>query len=1210
MVVYTDIHCVRRVCRYIGINKDTSSPWPYLEGLESPKWEDTSRNWFQMFFLYVTLLSNFVPLSMYVTVEMINYFFLWLLNVDLEMYDAKSDTRALARSTNVTDLGQVRYIFSDKTGTLTQNVMRFKRCSVDGMVFGAPVIKARPDTVDAVDDLRTSFHPTRLLLVGNVNVGNDKSRVEFSREMTFNAEMFLRVMSLCHTVVVEKDLDLSDNIDDAKSVSSSGSSLSARNYAKKFFGGTRNRDRTTSDMSTQSAGMPLEPVSEEPGAIIFEVQQRNRSRAVSAGSAIASVLVEKGPDGAPAGFAYQAESPDEGALVSEASKLFGFQVIGRDSSGIKLRCNHPTIFGDASLVAGLKSGSLLPKKLAAGTATGRITLDRSDDIQGSFKDASGARTETWEILAVNKFDSERKRMSILLRSPPELGSVAVLFCKGADSAMLDPVVCSASSTIFSGIASNDNKISQQLATVEDEDEESEWEMAQMLGIQSHLGEFAKEGLRTLVLGIRFLTDTQCEQWLEMYKDAATSIKDRDQMLKDAALEVEKNLHVVGATAIEDKLQTGVPNTIATLAKAGIKLWVLTGDKRETAIEIGYSTQVLTPRMHLTEVSDKGNEIVRAQCAMEFMRLVKAGKLPLYQRAAVDQSYDSWSWASVSFVLRKCFRSCWLSYRRLMVSLKFTFRRILRFDTKRDEEAFIMLVDEQNAEDEKVPDIVRRRNVRDRAEKIIKEYGETHPAASEGHLMSPSFDAEAELSSDDLPPVFNRALSARSVLDKRSSRASLSISQRRSVKLMQLTAQKVENAQESILEEDLLSINSFYPATGEAASDFDKRRRTVLERLFAVDRDVRKGRLVKHLKKEKREEVLGNDQSRAFVTPSGDGPRALVIEGAALKHLLGDHELEELIFNIASNCEAVIACRVSPRQKALLVKLVRKHVVPEPVTLAIGDGANDVGMIQEAHVGVGISGKEGKQAVNASDFAIAQFRYLENLILIHGRWDFMRAATVVLFSFYKNAVMAGCLIVYNGETLYSGTPLFDQWIIAVLNFVAGLPILFLGMFDRCLEKEYIYKNPDVFQPTRNNEIITLRVLFRWVLLAFAHIFVLYYGSLPQLSGPGGMTSAFSGLMRNNDSIGDGNSSDLQSVGTVIFTSMIFLLAYKIMYEHRSIINGTWPALCGLRKNAKEGLFSRLPYTWYGVTYGSIIFYILFLFIYQVSFCHCYQRFASN
>jgi magnesium-transporting ATPase (P-type) len=143
-------------------------------------------------------------------------------------------------------------------------------------------------------------------------------------------------------------------------------------------------------------------------------------------------------------------------------------------------------------------------------------------------------------------------------------------------------------------------------------------------------------------------------------------------------------------------------------------------------------------------------------------------------------------------------------------------------------------------------------------------------------------------------------------------------------------------------------------------------------------------------------------------------------------------------------------------------------------------------------------------------------------------------------------MAGCLIVFNGETLFSGTPLFDEWVIAVLNFVCGFPILLLGMFDRCLEKDYIRKNPIVFQPTRQNELITLRVLIRWVIMTFAHIFVLYYGTIPQLSLGGGMSSAFFGLMRDTDQDlpGDGEGGDLQSVGTVTFTCMIILLAYKV------------------------------------------------------------------
>lgn len=1064
------------------------------------------------------------------------------------MYDDVTNTRALARSTNVTDLGQVEYIFSDKTGTLTQNVMRFKRCSVDGMVFGAPIKKTRPDAEE--DDMeQTSFHPTRHLLTGRIGSKKDAQPVADGK-LTFNSEMFLRVLSLCHTVVVEKDLDLKPGIDASKSVASAKSSTPRK---KRFFGGSKTRDRTFSEASASSAAYPLEPLAEGEELIKIE-GNRSRVASVNSTSNIMDMVMDKASDGAPAGYAYQAESPDEGALVSAASQNFGFQVIGRDSSGIKLRCAHPTLLSDQSIVNGLKSGKKSPKTLASETALDLTPAEADNEqIDQQLMDPDQQRIETWSILAVNKFDSDRKRMSILLRSPPELGGMPMLLCKGADSAMLDPSVCTGAENLVSG--NNEvgmGTIPHSLNAVEESDESGEWEMAQMLGIQSQLGEFASEGLRTLVLGIRFLAEKECEDWLETHKTAATSIKNRDALLTAAAYEIERNLHIVGATAIEDKLQTKVPETIATLGKAGIKLWVLTGDKRETAIEIGYSTNVLTPKMHLTEVADMGEEHVRAQCAMEFMRLVKAGKLPLYQRAAVEQSDDSWSWANALFAIGKLRRSLWRGFRGIIVQIQILIGKILGMDQTILDQKVQSLKDEQGAEKDLLRDVARRRNVRNRAEKIIQDFlnspeGEVHRRKHPHTPHSPKSDASGDLSSDDVPTVFHRAQSARSLLEKRKSEGKLTAAEMRNMALAQLTAKESEVEQEiPLIDEDTLSLNSFFPTSGDVTSDFDKKRRTPLERMFAVDRDVRKGRLLKHLKKEKRLEALATPRTHHAVAPTGEGPRALVIEGAALKHLLGDYELKEVIFSIASQCDAVIACRVSPRQKALLVKMVRHHVVPEPVTLAIGDGANDVGMIQEAHVGIGISGKEGKQAVNASDFAIAQFRFLETLVLSHGRWNFFRLSVVMLFSFYKNAVMAGCLVVFNGQTLYSGTPLFDEWIVAVLNFVAGLPILILGLFDRCLEKDYVRRNPEVFQPTRQNELITLRVLVRWVVLTFGHIFIIYYGTVPQLSTGGGMTSAFSGLMRKGDPYrpGDGEGGDLQSVGTVTFTALIFLLAYKV------------------------------------------------------------------
>jgi phospholipid-translocating ATPase len=126
--------------------------------------------------------------------------------------------------------------------------------------------------------------------------------------------------------------------------------------------------------------------------------------------------------------------------------------------------------------------------------------------------------------------------------------------------------------------------------------------------------------------------------------------------------------------------------------------------------------------------------------------------------------------------------------------------------------------------------------------------------------------------------------------------------------------------------------------------------------------------------------------------------ALVIDGNSLKFAL-ETECKPLLLELGCRCKSVLCCRVSPLQKALVVRLVKEGL--GAMCLAIGDGANDVSMIQEANIGVGISGKEGMQAVMASDYAISQFRFLSPLLLVHGRWAYVRSSELVLNYFYKN-----------------------------------------------------------------------------------------------------------------------------------------------------------------------------------------------------------------
>ncbi|KAL7575732.1 hypothetical protein ACA910_003065 [Epithemia clementina (nom. ined.)] len=1101
---------------YAGFNTNTSEPWPYLPNLDPPQWNTSTNNWIQFFLLYVTLLTNFIPLSLYVTVEFITFCMLAFVYIDLNMYDDTTNTRAVARSTIVTDLGQIQYIFSDKTGTLTQNVMRFKRCSVDGMAFGAPIQKSRPQEDDDDEEEQMPFHPLRHLLIGKLQSSLTESRAKGSsstqevelikvagQRLTFNAEMFLRIMSLCHTVVQPR----------------------------------------------------------------------------------------KSPDGAPYGYAYQAESPDEGALVSAASSIFGFQVVTRDFQGITIRVGKPSHLQDEVVVEGLKKGAVSLKKLAA-DSTFELPSDTTLPPETS---STAEREETWGILAVNKFDSDRKRMSVLLRSPPELGSLPILFCKGADSSMLDPSVCANPQAIE---RANSGSMGTE-GNGKDMGEYDEWEISQMLGLQAQLGDFASEGLRTLVLGLRILTEAECEEWLEQYKAASVALTDRAALLTEAATAIETNLHIAGATAIEDKLQRGVPETIATLEKAGIKLWVLTGDKRETAVEIGYSTHVLTPKMHVTEVADQGKLHVQTQMCMEFLSLVKRGRLPDYQRAMVAEK-NTWSCSHVVYGLKFLTGTYMRGFRRMTATLWACVFSAVGLE-QRAERQRSRVARSLDAEAHIMKDVDRRRLVRSRAEATVKEWLESDEGKTQRRGRG---DDELSMVTDETPDVFRKASSARSLLNDMRGSGRMAHSALREVSLAQLTAQQQgQGGDIPLVDEDTLSMNSFVPGNKEDLEGyFDKRRRTLLERTFAIDREVRKGKLRKHVKPEKLAAINENESNpnrRSSESQVVGGPRALVIEGAALKHLLGDPELEEILFSVAQTCGAVIACRVSPKQKALLVNLVRQNVSPTPITLAIGDGANDVGMIQEAHVGVGISGKEGKQAVNASDFAIAQFRFLEDLVLIHGRWDFFRLSTVVLFSFYKNAVLAGMLVTFSSQTVYSGTPLYDEWLIAMVNFVAGIPIIMTGLFDRCLSKEYVRRNPEVYKATRENELITFRTLLRWICMVFIHLFTLYYFTVPAQSNGGGMTSAFVGLMRKEpkDEPGNGEGGDLKSAGTVTFSCMIVLLAYKVLYETRSLIHGRWPAFT-CRKGVGEGVWSRLAYTWIGVTYLSIGFYLIAISIYQV------------
>ena len=196
----------------------------------------------------------------------------------------------------------------------------------------------------------------------------------------------------------------------------------------------------------------------------------------------------------------------------------------------------------------------------------------------------------------------------------------------------------------------------------------------------------------------------------------------------------------------------------------------------------------------------------------------------------------------------------------------------------------------------------------------------------------------------------------------------------------------------------------------------------------------------------------------------------------------------------------------------------KSAPSEPLTLAIGDGANDVSMLQTAHIGVGIVGAEGMQAVRAADYALAQFRFLQRLLLVHGRWNYKRVSLLILYSFYKNICVVLSLFYFGFSNGFSGTALFESWLSAAWNVAFTLfPIVILGFLDQDLRAATVLRNPRMYWNGHQSEFNMWKRV-QWLSNAVLHSVIIYLMCVYALTGD--VWAA------------DGKSSGLVLTGTLI------------------------------------------------------------------------------
>ncbi|XP_054643934.1 phospholipid-transporting ATPase IH isoform X9 [Dunckerocampus dactyliophorus] len=283
--------------------------------------------------------------------------------------------------------------------------------------------------------------------------------------------------------------------------------------------------------------------------------------------------------------------------------------------------------------------------------------------------------------------------------------------------------------------------------------------------------------------------------------------------------------------------------------------------------------------------------------------------------------------------------------------------------------------------------------------------------------------------------------------------------------------------------------------------------------------------------------------------SGDySDYGLIIDGATLSAVMkpgqedsNSGNYKEIFLEICRNCSAVLCCRMAPLQKAQIVKLI-KTSKEHPITLAVGDGANDVSMILEAHVGIGIMGKEGRQAVRNSDYAIPKFKHLKKMLLVHGHYYYIRISELVQYFFYKNVCFIFPQFLYQFFCGFSQQPLYDTAYLTLYNIsFTSLPILLYSLVEQHINMDILKKDPSLYRDIAKNSLLRWPSFIYWTVLGVYDAIVMFFGAYFLFDNT---TFTSNGqLMTTNTQMMFGN----WTFGTLVFTVLVFTVTFKLALD---------------------------------------------------------------